>query len=104
VGALHAVGLGGERHVGAVVDEEARAVAPRGGAKRARQAQEVADFQILLAELNAPEAGVEAGLDGLRQRPARLCSIGDEVEGEAGSAAQLVLQSGTPSMGDDAVA
>jgi hypothetical protein len=31
-------------------------------------------------------------------------AIGDEVEGEAGSAAQLVLQSGTPSIGDDAVA
>lgn len=79
-------------------------MAPRGRAERAGQAQEVADAEILLAELNAPEAGVEADLDRLRQRPARLCSIGDEVEGEAGSAAQLVLQSGTPSMGDDAVA
>ena len=79
-------------------------MAARGRAERAGQAQELADAEVLLAELNAAKAGVEAGLDGLRQRPARLCSIGDEEEGEAGSAAQLVLQSGTPSMGDDAVA
>jgi len=66
--------------------------------------EEITNRQVLLAELNRAEPGREAGLDDIRQRAARLMAIGDEIEGEAGSAAQLVLQSGTPSIGDDAVA
>ena len=66
--------------------------------------EEITNRQVLLAELNRAEPRREAGLDDIRQRAARLMAIGDEIEGEAGSAAQLVLQSGTPSIGDDAVA
>jgi hypothetical protein len=73
-------------------------------AKRRGEVEQITYRQVLLAELDAAEPGREAGLHDIRQRAARLVTIGDEVEGEAGSAAQLVLQSGTPSIGDDAVA
>jgi hypothetical protein len=73
-------------------------------AERRREIEEVTDRQILLSELKASEPGGEARLDDVRQRAARLMTIGDEIEGEPGSAAQLVLQSGTPSIGEEAVA
>jgi hypothetical protein len=104
VGALHAIGAGGQRHVGAVVHEEAGATPASRLPKAEGEGEEIADLQVLLAELKPPEPGLQAGLHHLGERAARLLTIGDEIEGEAGSAAQLVLQSGTPSMGDDAVA
>ena len=101
---LDAVGLRGERHVGAVIHEEAGAMAARRLAKGRGEGEELAHGEVLFPELDGAKPGFQAGLHDLREWPARLHPIGDEIEREAGAAAQLVLQSGTPSMGEDAVA
>ena len=104
MGALHTVRPGGEGHVGAIVHDEPGGVPPGRLAQGRREIEEVANREVLLAELHAAEPGRQTGLHHVGERAARLLAIGDEIEGEAGSAAQLVLQSGTPSIGEDAVA
>ena len=102
--ALYAVRAGGKGHVGAIVHDEPGAVPSGRLTQRRREMEEITNRQGLLTELHAAKSGGEAGLHNLGKRAARLLPIGDEIEGEAGLAAQLVLQSGTPSIGDDAVA
>ena len=75
-------GLGGESDVGPVVDQEPRAVAPRGLAQWPGEREKVAHREILLAELHRPEPGAQALLDDLHQRPPRDRAVRDEIQRE----------------------
>ena len=94
--ALDAVRADGERHVHAVVDDQNR----RGseGPDPAAQRGELSDAEVLLAHLNGEQPGGHTRGDDLDEiAAARLATIGDEAEPQ-------LVQSGTPSRGEDAVA
>ena len=104
VRALDAVRPHRQSHVHAVVYVEARPPASRGLAERRGQRLKRTKGKILLPELHRAEPALEALLHHLGQGPRGLRPIRHEEQREAEAPAQLVLQSGTPSMGEEAVA
>jgi hypothetical protein len=83
VGALDPVGTGRQGDVGAVVDDEPRAVVAGGLAEGVGQRQQLPRLQVLLAELHGAEARGQALLHHVGRRPGRRRAVGDQVEGEA---------------------
>ena len=69
-----------------------------------RELQQIADAQVLFPQLNRAEPGAEALVDDLGDGTPRDPPIGDQVEREVEQRPRQLVQSGTPSSGDDAVA
>ena len=97
-GALHGVGTDRQRDVDAVVHDQERAGVDRDGADAPAEEGQVRGAQVLLPHLYGRQPGREAGADEAHELPApRLGAVGDEGEPQ-------LVQSGTPSSGEDAVA
>ena len=78
---MHAVGLGRERDIDAVVDQQARAVVPAQLAQLAGEIEQLCHGQIFLSELYRIDAALQRRLDDVEQRaPACALAVGDEVE------------------------
>ena len=98
VGALHAVGVGGQRDVRPIVDNQPGARHRGAPSQLAREAQELRAAEILLSKLHGGQTRGQAFADHGEQIPAAgLRPVRDEAESQ-------LLQSGTPSRGEDAVA
>ena len=70
VRALHAVGACRERHVSAIVDQEAGACSSRNLSDRHRQIEQISRGEILLPELDGPKPGADTFLHDLGERRA----------------------------------
>jgi hypothetical protein len=96
--ALHGIGADGQRHVDAVVDDQEGAAIEREGAQPAADEGQVGGPEVLLAHLNGRQTRRQAvAHDRGEIAAARLGAVSDEAEPQ-------LVQSGTPSSGEDAVA
>ena len=94
--ALNALRADGERNVDAVIDDQKRHGPQR--AHPAAQRAELGDGEVFLADLNGGQPrGHTRGDDLDEVAAACLATVGDEAESQ-------LVQSGTPSRGEDAVA
>ena len=89
-----AVGLGGARHVEAVVDDQRHALRGEDGPEAAGLGDELRGRQVVVAELDGRDAAADGLLNhGLDAARAGEAAVGDEVEVEREGAAahQLTL-------------
>jgi hypothetical protein len=77
---VDAVGADGERHIGAVIDEEPRSTAGRRFPQRPGHREKLAGAQVLLPKLDGSQAHGEAFLHGFLEPTRHHGAIGDETE------------------------
>src|SRR5206468_8675450 len=97
-GALDRVGADGQRDIDAVVDDQERLAVEREGTEAPAHEGEVGGAEVLFTHLHGRQPGREAVADDRGELAATgLGAVSDEAEPQ-------LVQSGTPSSGEDAVA
>jgi len=96
---MHAVGIDGNRHVNAVVDEKPGAVLLRNAPKLPGQLEQFPDRQVLFPELHCPHSAFERGAHSLRQGDLCRMPVSDEVELEINCQGSLRREHTTNSSG-----